>query len=107
MGTMRQWRPRPEEINHEARHFGVGVRGAVEQAAVLARKHHEAKKWAIFTDCSNAFNTVKRMTVFTEAATCVSALTLCVAKCSGEISAPVFFQMDSRERCKIDCSSGV
>ena len=29
-GTMRQWRPRLEETNREARQLGVGVRGGVE-----------------------------------------------------------------------------
>ena len=33
-GTMRQWRPRLEEINREARQIGGGVRGRVEQAAL-------------------------------------------------------------------------
>ena len=42
-----------------------------------------------------------------EAATCVPALTPFVAKCYGEMSAPMFFQMESGERWKIDCSSGV
>ena len=42
-GTMRQWRPRLEEANREARRFGVGVRGEVEQVALRARVHHEAK----------------------------------------------------------------
>ena len=35
------------------------------------------------------------------------ALTPFVAKCIGEMSAPVFFQMESGKRRKIDCSSGV
>ncbi|CAN0282779.1 unnamed protein product, partial [Laminaria digitata] len=59
------------------------------------------------SDCSNAFNTVKRTAVLAEAAICVPAITPFVAKCYGERSAPVFFQMDSGERRKIDCSSGV
>ena len=42
-----------------------------------------------------------------EAATCVQALTPFVAKCLGEMSASVFFQMKSGERRKIVCSSGV
>ena len=42
-----------------------------------------------------------------EAATCVPAFTPFVAKCYGEMSAHVFFQMESGERRKIDCSSGV
>ncbi|CAM9791152.1 unnamed protein product, partial [Laminaria digitata] len=87
--------------------FGVGVPGGVEQVALRARVHHEARNGLILTDCSNAFNTVKRTVVLTEAATCVPALTPFVAKCYGERSAPVFFQMDSEERRKIDCSSGV
>ena len=103
---MRQWRPRLE-INREARQFGVGVRGVVEQVALRARVHHEGKEWLILTDCSNAFNTVKRTAALAEAATCVPALTPFVAKCNGERSATVFFQMDSGERRKIDCSSGV
>ena len=41
-GTMRQWRPRLEEINREARQIGGGVRGRVEQAALRARVYHEA-----------------------------------------------------------------
>ena len=86
-GTMRQWRPRLEEINREARQFWVGVRGAVEQVALRARVHHEGKEWLILTDCSNAFNTVKRTAALAEAATCVPALTPFVAKCYGERSA--------------------
>ena len=42
-GTMRQWRPRLEEANRESRQFGVGVRGGVEEVALRARVHHEAK----------------------------------------------------------------
>ena len=79
----------------------------MEKVALRARMHHEAKNWLIFTDRSNAFNTVKRTAVLTETATCVSTLTSFVAKCYGESSAPVFFQMDSGERNKIDCSCGV
>ena len=51
--------------------------------------HHEVKNWLILTDCSNAFNTVKRTAVLTEAATCLPALTLFVAECCGERPAPV------------------
>ena len=82
-GTTRQWRPRLEEINREARQFGVGVRGGAEQVALRARVHHEARNLLILSDCSNAFNTVKRAVVLAEAATCVPALTLFVAKCYG------------------------
>ena len=102
---MRQWRPRLEEANREARQFRV--RGGVEQVALRARVHHEAKNWLILTDCANAFNTVKRTAMLAEAAICVPALTPFVAKCYGEMSEPVFFQMESGERRKIDCSCGV
>ena len=106
-GTMRQRRPRLEKVNREARQFGVGVRGGVEQVALSARVHHGANNWLVLTDCSKAFNTVKRTAMLAEAATCVPALTPFVAKCFGEMSAPVFFHMQSGERRKIDCSSGV
>ena len=56
---MRKWRPRLE-INCEARQFGVGVRGGVEQVALRARMHHETKNWLVLADCSNAFNAVER-----------------------------------------------
>ena len=62
-----------------------------EQVALRARVHHEAKNWLTLTDCSNAFNTVKRTAMLAEAATCVPALTPFVAKCHGEMPAPVFF----------------
>ena len=106
-GTMRQWQPWLEEANREARQPGVGVRGGVEQVVIRSRIHLEAKHWLIFTDCSNTFNTVKRTAMLAEAATCVPALTRFVAKCKGEMSASVFFLMESGERRKIDCSSGV
>ena len=79
----------------------------MEKVAFRALVHREAKNWLIVTDCSNAFNTVDRTAVLAEAATCVPALTPFVAKCYGERSATVFFQMVSGERRKIDCSSGV
>ena len=105
--TMRQWRPRLEDINLEARQFEVGVRGGVEQLALCTRVHHEVRNWLILSDCSNTFITVKSTAVLAEAATCVPALTPFIAKCYGERPAPVFFQMDSGERRKIECSSGV
>ena len=106
-GSMRRWRPRLEEINREARQFGVGVRGGVEQVAVHTRVHHEARNWLILTDCSNAFNTVKRMAVLGEATTCVPELMPFIAKCYGERPAPIFFPMASGERRQTECSSGV
>ena len=106
-GTMRQWRPRLAEANCEAKQFGVGVRGGVEQVSLRARVHHKAKHWLILTDCCNAFNTVKRTALLAEAATCVPAFTPFVTTCYGDKSAPVFFQMESGERRKIGFSSGV
>ena len=47
----------------------------MEQVALSAQTHHEAKNWLILTDCSNAFNTVQWTAVLTEAVTCVHAIT--------------------------------
>ena len=63
--------------------------------------------WLVLTDCSNAFNTVKRAAVLAEAANCVPALTSFVAKCYGTRPADVFFRMDSGETRTIASSSGV
>lgn len=62
---------------------------------------------ALLTYFSNAFNTVERVAVFTEATICVPALRSFFAKGYGERYAPVFFQMNSRERRSIDCFSRV
>ena len=51
---MRQWWSQLEEIDREARHFRVGVRGGVEQAVLRARVHHEAGNWLILTKSYNA-----------------------------------------------------
>ncbi|CAN0597399.1 unnamed protein product, partial [Laminaria digitata] len=61
----------------------------------------------VLTDCSNAFNTVKRTAVLEEVANCVPALTLLVAKCYGTRPADVFSRMDTGETRTIACSSGV
>ena len=49
------------------------------------------KHWKSLSDCSNAFNTVKRTAVLAEAATRVPALKPFVAKCYREKYATVFF----------------
>ena len=103
---MRQWRPRLEEINREARQYGDGVRGGLEQVALRARVHHEAKDWLILMDCSNTFNTVKRRRSRRRPLACRHSRRF-VAKCYGERPPTVFFQTDSGERRKIDCSSRV
>ena len=80
-GAMRQWRPRLEEANREVRQFGVAVPGGMEHVGLRARMLHETGNWLVLTDCSNAFNTVKRTAVLEEVAKCVPALTPLVAKC--------------------------
>ena len=40
-GTMRQWRPRLEEINRDVRQFGVAIPGGVEHVGLNARTLHE------------------------------------------------------------------
>ncbi|CAN0592515.1 unnamed protein product, partial [Laminaria digitata] len=54
----------------------------------------------VLTDCSNAFNTVKRTAVLEEVAKVL-------AKCYGTRPADVFFRMDSGETRTIACSSGI
>ena len=68
---------------------------------------HETGNWLVLTDCSNAFNTVKRTAVLAEAANCVPALMPFVSKCYGTRPADVFFRVDSGETRTIACSSGV
>ena len=78
---MRQWRPRSEEVNREVRQFGVAVPGGVEHVGLRARMLHETGDWLVLTDCSNAFNAVKRTAVLEEMAKCIPALKPLVAKC--------------------------
>ena len=44
-GTMREWRPRMEELKLEARQYAVGVSGGVEHVALRALIHHETDNW--------------------------------------------------------------
>ncbi|CAN0497252.1 unnamed protein product [Laminaria digitata] len=67
-GAMRKWRPRLEEVNREVRQFGVAVPGGVEHVGLRARTLHETGNWLVLTDCSNAFNIVKRTAVLEEVA---------------------------------------
>ena len=94
-----------ENLNLEARQYRVGVSGGVEHVTLRARIHHEAG--IIQTDVSNAFNSVFRKPMLEQVAACAPALTGFVAKCYGERPASVFFQMDSGERTKLECSRGV
>ena len=82
-GAMRQQRPRLREVKREARQFGVAVPGGVEHVGPRARTLLETGNWLLITDCSNAFNTMKRMAVLAEVSNCVPALTLLVAKFYG------------------------
>ncbi|CAN0554696.1 unnamed protein product, partial [Laminaria digitata] len=77
--------------------FGVAVPGGVEHVGLRARTLHETGNWLVRTDCSNAFNTVKRTAVLKEVANCVPAPKPLVAKCYGTRPADV----------TIACSSGV
>ncbi|CAN0591994.1 unnamed protein product, partial [Laminaria digitata] len=79
--------------------FGVAVPGGVKHVGLRARTLHETGNWLVLTDCSNAFNTVKRTAVLEEVANCVPALTPLVAKCYGTRPA------DVGDQCS--CSSGV
>ena len=58
--TMRLWRPRLEEVNRDVRRFEVTVPGGVERVRPRARTLHKTGNWLVITDCSNAFNAVKR-----------------------------------------------
>ena len=57
--------------------------------------HHEENNCPILSDCSNAFNTVKRTVVLAVAVTCVPSFTPFIEKCYGDRLAPIFFRMDS------------
>lgn len=61
--TMRQWRPRLEEVNREVRQFGVAVPGGEERMGWRARMLHKTCNRFVPTDCSNTFNTVNRTAV--------------------------------------------
>lgn len=62
VASMRQWRPRLEEVKLEVRQFGVAVPGRVEHGR-LGAAPHETNSWLILADCSNGCNTVNRIAV--------------------------------------------
>ncbi|CAN0589342.1 unnamed protein product, partial [Laminaria digitata] len=74
------------------RQFGVAVPGGLEHVGLRARTLHETGNWLVLTDCSNAFNTVKRTAVLEEVENWHTPL---VSKCYGTRPADVFFRMDS------------
>ena len=47
-----------EEVNLEARQYGVGASGGVKHAVLRAQIHLDAGSCVILTDASNAFNSV-------------------------------------------------
>ena len=89
-----------KEVNREVSQFEVAVPGGVEHVGLRARTLRETGNWLVLTDCSNAFNTVRKITV-------LPALTTIVATCYGIRPADVFFRMDSGETRTIACSIGV
>ena len=68
-GSMRQWRPRLEEVNREARQFGVGVRRGLEQVALRIQYSNEADCYACGGSHSRAGAYTIRVTFVT--ATCL------------------------------------
>ena len=79
----------------------------MEHVALRARTHHEAGNWIIQPDASNAFNSVLRKLMLEHLTACTPAHTGFVAKCYVEKPTSAFFQMDSGERTKFECSRGV
>ncbi|CAB1119445.1 unnamed protein product [Ectocarpus sp. CCAP 1310/34] len=106
-GTVREWKPKLEEIFREADQFGVAVAGGVEQVAMDAQLVHQTGHWVVQTDCSNAFNTGKRTAIMAQAAKSVPDLVGYIARCYDEIPAKAIYTMDSGERRTIECKSGV
>ncbi|CAN0439236.1 unnamed protein product, partial [Scytosiphon promiscuus] len=106
-GTVRQWKPKLEEIFREANQFGVAVAGGVERVAMEAQLVHQTGNWIIQTDCSNAFNTGKRTAIMAQAAKSLPDLVGYIARCYDEIPATAVYEMDSGERRTIECTSGV
>ncbi|CAN0303380.1 unnamed protein product, partial [Ectocarpus fasciculatus] len=106
-GTVREWKPKLEEIFREANQFGVAVPGGVERVAMEAQLVHQTGNWIIQTDCSNAFNTGKRTAVMEQAAKSIPNLVGYIARCYDQIPASAVFEMDSGERRTIECRSGV
>ena len=47
----------------EVRQFGVDVLSGVNHVGLRATMLHETGHWLVLTDCSNAFNNVKRKAV--------------------------------------------
>lgn len=67
-GTVREWKPKLEEVFREANQFGVAVAGGVERVAMEAQLVQQTGSWVIQTGCSNAFNAGKRTVIMAQAA---------------------------------------
>eukprot|EP00903_Cladosiphon_okamuranus_P018719 g17232.t1 len=106
-GVAREWKPKLEEVFREADQFGVAVAGGKEKVAMRAQLVHQNGHWVIQTDCSNAFNTAKRMAIMAQAAKSTPDLVGYIARCYDEVTAKAIFKMDSGERRTIECKSGV
>ena len=106
-GTVREWKPKMEEIFRGANQFGVAVAGGVERVAMEAQLVHQTGNWVIQTDCSNAFNTAKRTAIMAQAAKSIPDLVGYIARCYDQKPAMAVYEMDSGERRTIECTSGV
>ncbi len=106
-GISREWKPKLEETFREANQFGVAVAGGVDHMSMKAQVMYQTGHWIIQTDCTNAFNSVKRTAIIREAARSVPELTGFIAKCYDGTPATAVYTMDSGERRTIECASGV
>ena len=105
-GTVREWKPKLEEMFREANQFGVAVAGGVDYLAMKAQVAHQTGTWIIQTDYTNAFNSVKRTAIIKGAAKSVPDLAGFIAKCYDGIAATAVYEMDSGERNTLECYTG-
>lgn len=106
-GTVREWKPKLEEILWEVNQFGVAVPGGVERVAMEAQLVHQRGNWIIQTDCSNASNTSKRTATMKQAAKSIPNLVGYIARCYDQTPASAVYEMDSGGRRTIQYRSGV
>lgn len=106
-GVVREGKPKLEEAFREADQFGVAVAGGVEKVAMHAQLMYQTGHWVIQTDCSNAFNTAKITAIMAQAAKSPPDLVGFISRCYDEIPARAMYEMDSGERRKIECTTGV
>ena len=75
--------------------------------AMKAQVMHQTGNCIIQTDCTNAFNSVKRTTIMKEAAKSVPELAGFIAKYYDGIPVSAVYEMDSGKRRTTKCSTGV